>query len=149
MKAKTIRFYSINGPYGDFSNLARFPIRLNGLLWSSVEHFFQAQKFAGTSLENEIRKTRLYSQAAKIGRNRRNKIRPDWKSSRVELMRKALKAKFTQHPDLKLLLLSTKDAVLIEHSEKDSFWADGGNGSGKNMLGHLLMEIRAELFKKE
>jgi len=34
---------------------------------------------------------------------------------------------------------------LIEHTKKDSYWGDGGNGSGKNKLGKILMKVRYEL----
>ena len=63
-------------------------------------------------------------------------------------MRRALRTKFEQHSKLKSLLLSTGDAELIEHTRNDSYWADGGDGSGKNRLGILLMELRAELVLK-
>jgi predicted NAD-dependent protein-ADP-ribosyltransferase YbiA (DUF1768 family) len=43
------------------------------------------------------------------------------------------------------LLLSTGDAKLIEHTTNDSCWADGGDGSGKNMLGQILIEVRKQL----
>ena len=43
------------------------------------------------------------------------------------------------------LLLSTGDAKLVEHTENDSYWGDGGDGSGRNMLGQILMQIRTEL----
>jgi predicted NAD-dependent protein-ADP-ribosyltransferase YbiA (DUF1768 family) len=38
--------------------------------------------------------------------------------------------------------------MIIEHTKNDNYWADGGDGSGKNMLGKILMEIRDELTKK-
>jgi ribA/ribD-fused uncharacterized protein len=60
-------------------------------------------------------------------------------------MSKALNAKFSQHAELKALLLSTGDARLVEHTENDSYWGDGGNGRGRNMLGQLLMQVRAHL----
>ena len=62
-------------------------------------------------------------------------------------MRDALRAKFTQHPSLRSLLLHTGDAELIEHTKNDRYWADGGDGTGKNRLGQLLMELRTELRK--
>jgi len=31
---------------------------------------------------------------------------------------------------------------LIEHTKNDSYWADGGDGNGKNMLGRLLELVR-------
>ncbi|MFC2585604.1 MAG: NADAR domain-containing protein, partial [Corynebacterium matruchotii] len=42
-------------------------------------------------------------------------------------------------------LLSTGDAYLIEHTKNDSYWADGGDGSGKNRLGEVLMAVRDSL----
>ncbi|PNB06401.1 DUF1768 domain-containing protein, partial [Pseudomonas sp. FW305-67] len=63
-------------------------------------------------------------------------------------MRRVLRAKFTQHADLRDLLLSTGDARLVEAATVDNdvnrLWGEV-NGSGRNMLGVLLMEIRAEL----
>jgi len=64
-------------------------------------------------------------------------------------MRDALCAKFTQHDDLRRLLLSTGDAKLVEHTERDDFWGNGGDGSGANMLGRLLMELRDELRRAD
>ena len=64
-------------------------------------------------------------------------------------MREALRAKFTQHPDLKELLLRTGSAQLVEHTANDNYWGDGGDGSGKNRLGILLMELRAELIQEQ
>ena len=66
-------------------------------------------------------------------------------SDDTRVMLDALRAKFTQHDDLKAVLLGTGDAVLIEHTANDSYWADGGDGSGKNRLGLLLMRLREEL----
>ena len=59
-------------------------------------------------------------------------------------MREALEAKFRQHADLAALLLSTGDALLVEHADND-YWGDGGDGSGKNMLERLLMSAREHL----
>lgn len=59
------------------------------------------------------------------------------------VMFNALYEKF-KSPLLNKLLLSTGNKVLIEHTNRDSYWGDGGDGSGKNMLGKLLMSIRQE-----
>ena len=49
-------------------------------------------------------------------------------------MAEAVHAKFAQNPALLAVLLSTGTAVLVEHTPRDSYWGDGGDGSGKNML---------------
>lgn len=64
---------------------------------------------------------------------------------KVEVMKIALKAKFTQHQDLQEQLLCTDDAELIEYAPWDEYWGSGKNGNGRNMLGKLLMELRDEL----
>ena len=85
--------------------------------------------------------------AARMGRSRERPLRGDWETVKDDIMREALQAKFRQHPSLRSLLLQTGDAELIEHTRNDSYWADGEDGSGKNRLGQLLMELRAELRK--
>ena len=57
----------------------------------------------------------------------------------------ALHAKFTQHENLKEMLLKTGDAWLVEHTKNDRQWADGENGEGKNYLGKLLMQLREQI----
>lgn len=144
----TINFYSTNGEYGAFSNFSRHPVKLKGKTWPTSEHYFQAQKFAGTKYETQILKAKGPSEAARIGRDRKLPLRKDWESTKNNVMREVVYAKFTQHVHLKELLLSTGDEKLVEHTENDSYWGDGGNGKGKNMLGIILMETR-ERIKNE
>ena len=85
-------------------------------------------------------------EVAKIGRDRRNKLRDDWESIKDDVMRVAVFNKFSQNKEIGKLLLATNDAHLVEHTSNDAYWADGGDGSGKNMLGLILMDTR-ELLK--
>ncbi|MFK3657030.1 N-glycosidase YbiA, partial [Escherichia coli] len=82
---------------------------------------------------------------ARMGRDRSKPLRKNWESVKEQVMRKALRAKFEQHPELRALLLATAPAKLVEHTENDAYWGDGGNGKGKNRLGYLLMELREQL----
>jgi N-glycosidase YbiA len=145
MMSHTINFYLTDDQYGEFSNFAAFPIVLNGKTWPTTEHYFQAQKFAGTEHEEQIRLEVSPMIAARMGRDRNRPLRADWESVKDEVMRTALFAKFSQHPDLKSLLLGTGDATIVEHTDNDNYWGDGGDGTGRNMLGRMLMEIRSEL----
>lgn len=140
----TINFYSHKADYGCFSNFYPAEIRIGGKTWRTTEHYFQAQKFAGTKYESHIRNQKSPNDAAREGRRRDLPLRKDWESVKDNIMQEALVAKFQQHPDLKKALLETGDAVLVEHTENDLYWGDGGNGKGKNMLGKLLMKIRDE-----
>jgi ribA/ribD-fused uncharacterized protein len=141
-----INFYSTADDYGCFSNFAAYPIRLGGATWPTTEHYFQAQKFTDDpAYQKEIRTNPSPMIAARLGRNRKKKLRRDWESVKVAVMAEALHAKFTQHAELREILLGTADAKLVEHTANDDYWADGGDGSGRNMLGVLLMRLREEL----
>ena len=140
-----ILFYRVSEAYGEFSNFSPHPIRVQGRVWPTSEHYFQAQKFAGTEHETEIRNAKSPMIAARMGRNRKLPLRRDWEHVKDDIMREALRAKFTQYPELKSLLLGTADVKIVEHTVNDSYWGDGGNGAGKNRLGLLLMELRAQL----
>ena len=107
-----VRFYGTADEYGDFSNFAAFPIRLDGEIWPTSEHYFQAQKFEDRKVRRKIRNAKTPMIAARMGRDRSLPLRRDWESVKVEVMRKAVRAKFTQHEDLRALLLSTGEAKI-------------------------------------
>jgi N-glycosidase YbiA len=140
-----IDFYSTRDAYGCFSNFAAYPIELDGKRWPTSEHYFQAQKFDDAAHIEKIRLTPSPMIAARLGRSRKVPIRRDWERVKDDVMRRAVLAKFTQHSELRETLLATGDARIVEHTTNDSYWGDGGDGSGRNMLGRILMEIREEL----
>jgi len=139
-----IRFYRLNEPYGEFSNFSPHPIELKGQIWPTSEHYFQAQKFAGTRHEEAIQQAKSPMIAARLGRSREYPLRADWESVKDVIMREALEAKFNQHPVLRSLLVGTGNAELIEHTTNDNYWGNGGDGSGRNRLGELLMDLRTQ-----
>jgi ribA/ribD-fused uncharacterized protein len=148
-RPSVINFYSTAEEYGCFSNFSRRSIFLKGKRWPTSEHYFQAQKFAGEPDEEEIRMAGKPMLAAQMGRERKRPLRRDWESVKERVMLEALRAKFTQHEDLKEILLGTGEALLVEHTANDSYWGDGGDGSGKNRLGRLLMQVRNELRSEQ
>jgi ribA/ribD-fused uncharacterized protein len=149
MPDTVIRFYRLREEYGCFSNFSRHPVALKGRTWPTSEHYYQAQKYAGTPREEEVRQAKSAMIAAHMGRSRKHPLRPDWEQVKLTVMREAVLAKFTQHADIRAVLLGTGDAEIVEHSPKDSFWGDGGDGSGQNHLGKVLMSVREELRARE
>lgn len=139
-----LQFYSVREAYGAFSNFAPYPIEVDGLRWPTAEHYFQAQKFAGTPHAEAIRQARSPMIAARMGRSRARPLRPDWEAVRDEIMLRAVRAKFAQHADLAALLRGTGAALIVEHAGRDRYWGDGGDGSGANRLGQILMLVRDE-----
>jgi ribA/ribD-fused uncharacterized protein len=146
---QVIEFYSTRDEYGCFSNFDSSPIMLKGKSWPTAEHYFQAQKFAESEYQEAIRQAKSPMIAARLGRSRKQPLRPDWESVKDAVMREAVLAKFTQHEALRAILLGTGDALLVEHTANDSYWGDGGDGHGKNKLGKILMSVRDELRQKE
>ena len=143
-----IYFYSLHEPYGCFSNFSPHGVLLKGVWWPTTEHYFQAQKFAGTAHEEAIRLAKTPKQAAEMGRDRSRPLRTDWEQVKDEVMRVAVRQKFYTHQDIRQILLDTNDEELVENAPTDYYWGIGVDGSGKNMLGKLLMEIRQALHQE-
>lgn len=140
-----IYFYTTTDNYGEFSNFAKIGFEEEGKYWPTVEHYFQAKKFEGQAYEERIRIAYTAKDARNMGRSREHPIRSNWEDVKVEVMRLALKRKFETHAKVKEMLINTGCEELIESSPFDYFWGCGGDGSGQNMLGKLLMELRDSL----
>lgn len=143
-----IKFYRSSEKYGPFSNFTRIPIYLDGYMWPTSEHFYQAQKFLDEDLQREVRLSSWAGAAAKIGRDKNLPLRDDWELVKIDIMRKVVRAKVEQNEYIKDLLLSTGDEEIIEDSPTDYFWGCGKNGTGQNWLGKVWMELREELRNK-
>lgn len=64
-------------------------------------------------------------------------------------MRRAVLRKFETHRALRDLLLSTGHEEIVENAPGDYYWGCGADGTGKNMLGKILMEVREALRSRE
>jgi N-glycosidase YbiA len=141
-----IYFYSAREePYGCFSNFSPHPFALDGAWWPTSEHYFQAQKFAGTERCDQIRQARSPMIAARMGRSRKYPLRPDWEQAKDTLMLQAVLKKFETHADIRAVLLGTVSETIIENASHDYYWGCGADGSGQNKLGQTLMQVRAIL----
>lgn len=142
----SINFYKVNDAYGCFSNFAHYEFEVDGKVWRTSEHYFQAKKFEGTEYEEHIRLIESPMEAANVGRDRALPLREDWEDVKDSIMRKAVFEKFNQNDEIKAILLETGDEQIIEKTTSDYYWGCGKDGTGKNMLGIILMEVR-ELLK--
>ena len=149
-----IRFYRANEkPYGVFSNLYQRPITFEGQEFPTAEHAYQAGKARKPAVRDWILNAPSPGLVAMAAHGLYTwDIVSDWSKIKYDRMRKVLRAKFSQHQDLKQLLLSTGNARLVEAGRVDNAvnrtWGEV-NGKGLNMLGVLLMELRAELAKEQ
>nr|CRH05910.1 Swarming motility protein ybiA [Candidatus Magnetococcus massalia] len=154
MDESILFFEAHETPYGVFSSYSLHAITLEDGVWPSVEHAFQGRKFPpGCPLIEQIRQAPDPGYACLLGRSRSYPIREDWEAVKREIMHALLWAKFTQHEELKQLLLATGEREIIKHSPFDTEWSDGGDGRGKNWMGVLIMAVRTQLreehFKAE
>lgn len=139
-------FFWSEQKYSKFSNFSKTPMVIDGKLWDTVEHYFQAMKTEDETLREKIRKSPNPKEAKKLGR--KLTLRQDWEQIRYLIMLKALRVKFSTEP-LKSLLLDTKDALIYEDSPYDVIWGTGvrgGVGTGKNLLGKAIMQVRDEML---
>ncbi|CAG8443238.1 10307_t:CDS:2 [Ambispora gerdemannii] len=119
-------------------------------LWPTSEHLFQAMKFKDT---NPIvaERIRLYCrsprEALNMARRHQEYVDPKWQEKNVDAMFWVVKQKFFQHDALAKQLLKTGNLKLVEHTDTDRFWGDGGDGNGQNKLGIVLMRVR-ELLRQ-
>ncbi|KAA8533408.1 hypothetical protein F0562_031158 [Nyssa sinensis] len=154
-ESSIILFNKTWDPYGAFSNFSPHSIRMpdeNGdyLTWSSIEHYYQAQKYvrvndpAARKCVEGIKSANSPEEAARMGRTIQrqhpNLVRADWDSVKIDVMYRALKCKFSIYPHLNSMLLSTVGSVLVEASPHDLFWLGGREGEGPNYRGRLLMQ---------
>jgi len=162
--------YGVFSNYYGVSQNKNFKLIVNGVNYKSVEHLWQSLKFLG---EGYTKRDLEYSQLianqstpnkAKILANQKIgggykwvtdlnkiineykdvKIRSDWENVKDSYMHYCLLEKFKQNDNLKKILLSTDDKLLIENSPTDKYWGQV-NSVGLNKLGELLMLVRKEL----
>lgn len=149
MERQTIYFYDrvsdrVKAEDIYLNNFEITPITVNGLEFQSVEHFYQASKFAGAEFEN-VRLAATPDHCKKLARTlEHNEI--EWEARKDSVMMQGLLCKFEQHPCLLEKLLSTGNAKLIEDSDRDPYWGGALPGS-KNRLGQMLEEIRDNYLK--
>lgn len=146
-----IHFYHSDQTWGEFSNFSQHAVYLYGKIWRTTEHFYQAQKFSDPALQDRVRSAVSPMSAKTIATQLEVRhLQSDWDNLKEEIMWQALAAKFTQHPELRELLLSTQLRNITEHTRNDSYWGDAEDGTGLNRLGELLMQLRTQLrFGKE
>lgn len=106
------------------SNFAIAPFKLDGKTWRTVEHYFQAQKLR--LVDSELAEVFTVESGSVLGtegtgldarKMRKAKILPKevldvWEKQKDEVMARAWKAKFSQNPEMRRVLLATGEAEL-------------------------------------
>ena len=133
---------SFSGPRRFLSNFYPAMIEFDGGMYPTVEHAYQAAKTLFIDERLAIQDCHSPGQAKRKGR--KVTLRSDWEEIKLDIMQQLVKAKFVD-PKLRMLLLHTGEAELIEGNHwHDTFWGIC-NGVGENHLGKILMRIRDEI----
>lgn len=142
-----IEFNGKSTKYKEFGTYFPMKLVMEGKMWPTVEHYFQAMKYPNNAAyQEEIRKAKTPAAAKKLGKSAEATMREDWNTRREEVMMTANREKFSdRHPQLKQLLIGTGDAILLNASPQDNFWGIGRKREGRNKLGKILMQLRGEL----
>jgi ribA/ribD-fused uncharacterized protein len=156
-------FYGHNNPNGYLSNWYPSPLKLSypnlnpkEYTFQNVEQAMMASKAALFGDYDSFRKILNQSDPKSVkalGRKVNNFNSAIWDKYKKQIVKTAIRAKFTQNPELLKQLLSTGDLYLAEASPYDRVWgtgtrsADRSKWTGQNLLGIILVEVREE-FKE-
>ena len=149
-RSEAVVFLKTREEFGGLSNMAAgFPLCVNGIEVRTSEALYQACRFPHLpDIQREILEQRSPMTAKMKSKPHRAKSRPDWDHARIKVMRWCLRLKLAQNWErFAGLLETTGDQPIVEESRRDDFWGARPAGDdqlvGMNILGRLLMELRA------
>ncbi len=159
MEKRVIRFYDPDGEYGYLSNWYISDFTYAGRTYHSVEQYMMFQKaltFGDLEIADKIMASTDLPEIKKLGRSVAHYNDVLWKTIRVQIMRRGIRAKFQQNPELLYNLLGTGSTLLAECAPRDLVWGigldieDARSGEpkewkGRNQLGRTLMRVREDL----
>jgi ribA/ribD-fused uncharacterized protein len=126
-------------------------IEIGGASFPTVEHYYQFSKHAqgDPALAERIRTSSL-SDAHNLG-GQAPSLRADWDHVRDDVYYTGMLAKFTQHAELRSVLIATGDKTLVQ-VDSDRHWGmcvpddlPGGLAYGENAGGRALQRVRDNL----
>jgi len=160
MKNEIIGFHREYEENGCFCNWYPAEFDYAGRHYLHSEQFMMYQKvmmFGQTALGDEIMHTADPEQCKILGREFFDGFDAAlWKKTRFVVVKRGIRAKFSQNPQMMDTLLATGNAILAECSPRDKDWGillstsdpevqDITKWRGENLLGQVLMEVREEL----
>ena len=152
------KYHLFASKYSPFSNFHQASFTVQGVQFSCSEQYLvyrKAQCSTDAQAASGILKLHDPAKMKRAGL----KLDVDqklWNQQKVEHMKTALYAKFTQNEQLKAALLETHPTTLVECNKHDKFWSSGVSiffknafdslsWKGKNVLGELLTDLREDL----
>ncbi len=130
------------GKYRWLNNFAPAYVTLDGLVYPTVEHAYQAAKTLSIRSQSDIRAASTPGKAKKLGRMVTMRI--DWNSIKLDVMLRLTREKYQQPEYRKLLSITGAEHIEEINTWGDTYWGTCG-GEGHNHLGEIIMRVRSEL----
>jgi ribA/ribD-fused uncharacterized protein len=149
------------GEFSAFSNSAKKSVEIDGTTYASVTHYYIAMK--AREAKNDAMYDKVMAAAtAKAAKALEKKIvlkEEEWEPKQDSIMQKAVRAKFTQHPEIRAKLLETGNRPIGFADARDIYWSIGTSRDtekakkkskwrGQNKLGLIIEELR-DIFMRE
>ena len=145
------------GEFMGFSNDAKQTVEIAGTTYPTVTHYvgsMEALESKNDTINEKITKA-ASAKAAKAYLKKLSK-NETWETKKDQIMRDAIRAKFTQHPELRTKLLDTGKRPIGFADARDIYWGIGtsmdtdkaklaSKWRGLNKLGKILEELRSRL----
>ncbi|MCZ2344479.1 MAG: NADAR family protein [Bacteroidales bacterium] len=152
-----VTFTGVHEPNGWLGSMSPYPITYKGREWRTAEALFQALRFTDPDIRAAIQAATSPMTAKWIAKGKQDRMTVPQRGKRdIANMKRVLKLKVAQHPDLTAALLATGDEEIVEDCTRRAggsgmFWGAAlrdGAWVGQNVLGKLWMEVRAELRQR-
>src|SRR3989344_5105552 len=143
--------YPLEKFYIYFSPYTAHAIEIDGVVYPTLEHAYQCQRYTDPKIIEEIRKAHSPVKAWEVSYKYKHLQIPEFKSEehKLKVMKMLMRLKVEQHEEIHQALLDSGDSKIIKHIVTyplgDGFWDDGVDGNGLNHIGKLWMEIREEI----
>ncbi len=155
-------FWKEDEENGCFSNWYLAPFIIGDFQYRWVEQYMMSQKailFGDAVTNTKILRAHSPMECKDLGKEVTPYDEETWDAKRYEIVLRANRAKYEQHPELMEKLLETGDTILAEASPKDGVWGikmsaekarkvSPEQWKGENLLGKVLMELREEFRDK-
>lgn len=137
------------GKLAFLSNFYRSYFVIDGIVYSTVEHFYQSQKMALAEHRDLIINASTAKEAKLLGK--KFAMIKNWEREKIYIMAIGVYEKFKQNKILKEKLIALDNTKLVEYNvHGDVYWGvDANTGKGLNMLGKILKEVKNILISEE
>lgn len=120
---------------------------LQGKEWLSIEHYYQAAAYMGVDDEfvESIRTCATPQLAHRKALNALQSFkmqRPDWDTARMIELDRAYRQMLRTYEEIYTTLRATGSAKIVYPTQTDKYLGVNEDGTGKNVLGEVLMAIR-------